>query len=476
MVLLEPIFSTSWGPIDLDELLRLAVDGAARQAGAERGTLFLLDRARDELVSRAGDLPEVREIRLPTSEGVAGWVARHGEAVEVRDAAAEPRFSPRIDEITGFRTRSMLAVPVLGRDDAVVGVLQAVDSRAGAFGRGALERFVETAAQVAALLGATSLRSQLGAEQRQPLAFRLNGVVGESASMQRVYDRALRAARTQASVLVRGESGTGKELVARAIHANSDRRLRPFVKIDCAALPGELVENELFGHERGAFTGAERASDGKVQAAAKGTLFLDEVAELPLAVQGRLLRLVQDRTFYRVGGTKLQNADVRLVAATHRDLEREVVEGRFRQDIYYRLRVVEIQLPPLRERGHGDLARLIDHFFFEACERHGRQLHLGDAARALLHGRSWPGNVRELENAVEAAVVLAPGPEVGAGDIEGGGAGLPPLPLGDLPLPTLAEWELRYIRCVLDRCGGNRSEAARMLGIGRNTLLRKLRG
>jgi Nif-specific regulatory protein len=289
--------------------------------------------------------------------------------------------------------------------------------------------------------------------------------------MRAVYDRTDRAARTEATVLVRGESGTGKELIARAIHDNSARRDKPFVKVDCAALPESLVENELFGHVRGAYTGADRAAEGKVHAAAGGTLFLDELGELPLGVQGKLLRLFQDRDFVRVGGTQPERADVRLVCATHRALEG--APG-FRQDLYYRIRVVEIVLPPLRERGHDDLDRLIDHLLFEAARRHGRPgLTLAPAARARLHAWGWPGNVRELENRIEASAVLAAGMEIQADELE--------LPAdaareGFVPTGTLAEVELAYIRHVLARCGGNQSEAARVLGIARNTLARRVAG
>jgi Nif-specific regulatory protein len=288
-----------------------------------------------------------------------------------------------------------------------------------------------------------------------------------------VYERTDRAARTDATVLVRGPSGSGKELIARAIHDNSPRRDAPFVKVDCAALPETLIENELFGHERGAFTGADRPADGKVQAAEGGTLFLDEIGELPMAVQGRLLRLVQDRTFHRVGGTRAIPADVRFVCATHRDL---LGSASFRQDLYYRIRVVEIRVPALRERGHGELERLIDHFLFEHARKHRRPgMRLRPEARERLHAWSWPGNVRELEHCIEAAVVLAPGTEIGTEHLDLPGVA-PAAQAFSGALGTLAEVEAAYVRHVLEACGGNRSAAARILGIGRNTLARKLGG
>ena len=483
--------------VDLMDVLRRVVDEVIARFDADRGTLYLVDHARDELVSRVAFLPEISEIRLRVGEGVAGWVARTGEAVSLPDSRHDGRFTPRIDQETGYRTESMLVAPIRERGPAgpgaVVGVLQLLNKRAAPppapgspasrFAPEELGRLVRLADEVGHLLLGTSLRSQLHPGHARALDFRFNHIVGESPVMREAFRRTAAAARTHATVLVRGESGTGKEAIARAVHVNSPRRDGPFVKVDCAALPATLIENELFGHERGAFTGAERATTGKVAAAEGGTLFLDEVGELPLEVQGKILRLLQERTFLRVGGATPIEVDVRFVCATHRDLESDVAARRFRQDLYDRLRVVEIPVPPLRERGAADLDRLIDHFFFEQTRRHGRpELAMTRAARNALHAHDWPGNVRELEHCVEAAVVLAPGPVV---DVEA-------LPLGPVGTPAplrggpeaaevfvsgvrpWAEVERAYLEHVLRACGGNRSEAARRLGMGRNTLIRKL--
>jgi Nif-specific regulatory protein len=238
------------------------------------------------------------------------------------------------------------------------------------------------------------------------------------------------------------------------------------------------VDNELFGHVAGAYTGAQRKAPGKVVEAEGGTLFLDEVGELPTSVQGKLLRLVQDRTYFQVGASRPSQTDVRFVCATHRDLEAEVDSNRFRQDLYYRLRVVEIQIPPLRERGHGDLERLVDHFLDRFRQEHNRPgLRLNAMARTTLHAHDWPGNVRELKNCIESAVVLCPG-QIITPDL---------LPLRrslkrasnpdsfTSELVTLREVEIAYIRHVLQACGGNRTKAARLMEIGRNTLIRRLK-
>ncbi len=464
--------------LDLDAVLGLVIDTVCRELGADRGTLYLVDHANQQLVSRAAHLPEIAEIRLDLGEGLAGWVARHRSPVVLPDASQDPRHAGQFDASTGYQTASMMAVPVLGPDQELLAVLQVLNQRDGVFGRQDLGRAERMAQGVAALLDTTSLGSQLRPDNRQRLSWRYNNIIGDSASMQGVYGRVGRAARTAATVLIRGESGTGKELIARAIHFNSPRSDGPFVKVDCAALPEHLVENELFGHVAGAYTSAAQQARGKVIEAEGGTLFLDEVGELPAAVQAKILRLVQDRTYFPVGASTPSQADVRFVCATHRDLELEVEHKRFRQDLYYRLRVVEIALPPLRDRGHADLERLIDHFLDRFRREHARPgLVLSAAAATTLHAHSWPGNVRELENCLESAVVLAPSDRI-TPDL---------LPLRSPTtqargpdtfssgLKTLAEVELAYIRHVLQLCGGNRTKAARMLDIGRNTLIRKLK-
>ena len=462
--------------IDLNELLHTVVDDVATAMSAERATLYLYDHAKRELVSRAAHLPEIAEIRLRAGEGVAGWVARSREPVLVR--RDDPRWTDRIDARTGYHTEAVLCAPVLARGE-LLAVLQVLNRTGGDFADEDLDRLVAIADALAQLLDDTSLRSQLRSGSDKSLAYRFNFVVGQSPVMNEVYERVARAASTDATVLVRGETGTGKSLLARAIHFNSERSDGPLVQVDCAALPASLIENELFGHERGAFTGAGDATEGQVAAADGGTLFLDEIGDLPLDVQGKLLRLLEDRTYLRVGGTRAHRASVRFVCATHADLERRVAEGAFRSDLYYRVRVVEIEVPPLRRRGHVDLDRLIDHFLFESARRHGRggrEISLSGAARAVLHGWSWPGNVRELEHCIESAVLMARDATIEASDL--------PLRRGPGPEPTadrfvaevgpLRDVERAYCRFVLESCGGNRTKAAQQLGIGRNTLARKL--
>ncbi|MET0404532.1 MAG: sigma 54-interacting transcriptional regulator [Cystobacter sp.] len=470
--------------VDLDAFLKTLVDRIAVTMQADRGTLWLWDPSRDELFSRAAHLPEVSQIRVKRGQGVAGSVAEHGEPVNEPSAQGESRFFADIDRMTGYRTTTNLAVPLRDSDGVLYGVLQVLNRRGGErFTDDDVERLQAIATQVSLALQRTSLYQELQRAREQPQApvgYFFNRIIGESGPLQVIYRLIQKAAPTDATVLIRGESGCGKELFARAVHVNGPRRDQPFVKVDCAALPATLIENELFGHEKGAFTGADHRVPGKFEAAEGGTVFIDELGELPLSVQGKLLRVLQDREFERVGGTQTLKLDVRIVAATNRDLARMVAEGKFREDLYYRIKVVELVLPPLRERGGEDIERLARHFIASAARRHRLlQPRLSAAALERLKRYRWPGNVRELENCIESAVVLSEGeileehlplPQV---------LDTPSVPAfpaaGDEDLLPLAEVEKRHILSVLERVKGNRTAAAKALRIGRNTLGRKLK-
>ena len=334
---------------------------------------------------------------------------------------------------------------------------------------------------------------------------RFGDMIGRSVKMRELFARLGKLAASDTTVLVTGETGTGKELVAEALHEQSPRAAGPFVVLDCGSIPANLIESELFGHERGAYTGADSRVIGKVEAAAGGTLFLDEVGELPIELQGKFLRFVQERRFERVGGRETLTADVRIVAATNRDLPAMAAAGTFRSDLYYRLRVVEVELPPLRERGGDDVLALAEHFADQYARKYRRgPVRFADRARTLIAAHTWPGNVRELEHAVERAVVLSRDGELDAdelGLIRPAGArrttgGIPivrleppgPGPAESGPAPAvgddgvhlppdlaLDEAERRYALAILTRCGGNQSAAARQLGISRNKLARLLR-
>ena len=301
----------------------------------------------------------------------------------------------------------------------------------------------------------------------------LQGLVGTSPAMQKVYRVARQVAAAKATVLITGESGTGKGELAKAIHHLGPRAKGPLVTLQCAALAESLLESELFGHERGAFTGADRRRIGRFEQAQGGTLFLDEIGEIPLAIQVKLLRVLQERTFERVGGNEPITVDVRLVAATNRDLATDVREGRFREDLYYRLNVVHIEMPPLRVRG-PDVLVLANHFLRRFAEENHKMIDgFSDRARSKIVGHRWPGNVRELENAIERAVVLCEGSTIDEGDLP---VDVAPLAQGAVRIPgaTMAEIERFAILTTLEATNGSTSKAAEMLDISVRTIQYRL--
>ncbi|HBD5269242.1 TPA: sigma-54-dependent response regulator transcription factor ZraR [Escherichia coli] len=300
------------------------------------------------------------------------------------------------------------------------------------------------------------------------------GMVGKSSAMQHLLSEIALVAPSEATVLIHGDSGTGKELVARAIHASSARSEKPLVTLNCAALNESLLESELFGHEKGAFTGADKRREGRFVEADGGTLFLDEIGDISPMMQVRLLRAIQEREVQRVGSNQTISVDVRLIAATHRDLAAEVNAGRFRQDLYYRLNVVAIEVPSLRQR-REDIPLLAGHFLQRFAERNRKAVKgFTPQAMDLLIHYDWPGNIRELENAVERAVVLLTGEYISERELPLAIASTP-IPLGQSQdIQPLVEVEKEVILAALEKTGGNKTEAARQLGITRKTLLAKL--
>ncbi len=294
--------------------------------------------------------------------------------------------------------------------------------------------------------------------------YKFETIIGDSEQMQTAYVMAAKVAKQNVTVLITGESGTGKEVLARAIHYQSARGDKPFVKVNCAALPEHLLEDELFGHEKGAFTDASAQRIGRFEWAHQGTLFLDEIGEIAPSVQVKLLRVLQEREFERIGSSKTIKVDVRIVAATNRDLGRAIAEGTFREDLFYRLNVVPIELPPLRDRP-GDMPYLVNHFLKKYGEETGRRdMKVTNEAMACLKAHNWKGNIRELENSIERAMILAEGDEIGPRHLLLGGAlnaGNTYMPNIAVPkaIPTLAE----VVKMALDKCDGDEKEAAKLL-------------
>ncbi len=331
------------------------------------------------------------------------------------------------------------------------------------------------------------------------MALNIDGIIGSSPALREVYKILEKVAPTDSTVLVTGESGTGKELLVRALHKNSRRHDKPFVPINCGAIPKELLESELFGHEKGAFTHAIRSRPGRFELADGGTIFLDEIGEMDLSLQVKILRALQEKEIERVGGTGTKKVDVRVVAATNRDLEIEVAAGRFREDLFYRLNVIPMHLPPLRERGE-DIMVLAEHFLNDFCmEKDRKKLAVGSQAKALLMNYTWPGNVRELENFMERLSILCEGPQVTPADLPEKiqrAAGLEPVhaapavaaPQGfrwpelndmrdkEMGLKEfLDEIEERLLQEALAEAAGVKNQAAELLGIKRTTLIEKLK-
>jgi two-component system response regulator HydG len=365
----------------------------------------------------------------------------------------------------------------------IVTAYASVDTAVDAMRSGALNYLTKPIdlAELKVLVDKTMQFSQLVAENESLKAqvtgaFEASQIIGSSPRIQEIFDTLRMVAPTEATVLILGESGTGKELVADAVHANSPRKKGPLVKVNCAALPETLLESELFGHEKGSFTGAVARREGRFKLADGGTLFLDEIAEMSLLLQAKLLRVIQSRSFERVGGTETITSDVRLVVATNRDLEEEVSENRFREDLYYRLNVVPVTLPPLRER-REDIPLLAEHFLLEIAERNSKMIRgFSPAAMDLLVRNRWKGNVRELENVVERAVIMSRGDLIQPGDLpghimdEGDAASA-----GIIPGRPLSDLEREAILSTLEMTGGNRTETAKLLGISRRTLQYKLK-
>jgi transcriptional regulator with GAF, ATPase, and Fis domain len=517
---------------ELAPLLSQIVDEAVALVHAERGFLLLAGDSKDlaVAVARNFDRTDVVLAASRFSEGIASQVLRLGKPVLSVDAGRDERFSA-MQSVEDLRLRSVLCLPIQV-DGRVEGVLL-LDNRLqqGAFGPQELELVTLFAVHAGAALRSARLLAELKA-QNQKLADsrlqveRLNeqlgrklrdrdaelavaraelgrgrgrhdygAIVGSSEAMRAVFAQLDRIVDSELPVLIRGESGTGKELIARAIHSNGRRRERPFLGMNCAALPDTLLESELFGHVRGAFTGADRAKKGLLEQAEGGTLFLDEIGDMSAEMQKKLLRVLQESEVRPLGGDRQIRVDVRLVAASHRDLAQMVARGEFREDLYYRINVLALVLPPLRERG-DDVALLAESLLARAAREAGRPVPVL-APDALLHlaAYPWPGNVRELENEMRRLVVLAEDvvrPEHLSAEVRAARAGGRPVPrageTADDGPPALrapageaadlrdavARYEREAIRAALERCGGNKSRASAELGISRFALQRKL--
>jgi Nif-specific regulatory protein len=495
---------------ELDALVELVVTRCREVLDAEGAAVLLLDHAKHELYfpyvanEDAGVRERLLGLRFPAGQGIAGATLESGKALRVDDVQHDPRFYGAIDESTRLTTRCILAAPLSGQSGAL-GVLQVVNKHGGttfsdddlAF-LSALAGGVGVAIENAQLWSelrssADRLRAQVGVLRRdRARQDRFQDMIGSARAMAEVFRLMQSAATSPIPVLIEGETGTGKELVARSIHAAGPRAEEPFVAVNCAALPEHLLESELFGHKRGAFTGATQDQVGLFEAASGGTILLDEVGELPLPMQAKLLRVLEDGEILPVGDRRARKIDVRVLAATNRNLADELAARRFRDDLYYRVAAFPIRLPTLRER-REDVPLLVERFLADAASKHQKRIAGVDPpALERLYAHDWPGNVRELRNELARAVALAvDGERIGLAHLsERLGARATPAPPPAIRFPAGAPpatssttdlrvardaFEASFIAQVLRDHDGNVSHAARAMGISRVALQKKMK-
>ena len=449
-----------------------------RHHGAIRSTVVLLNEETGgiEMEASAGAIEPGKRVRYRVGEGITGQVLQSGKPIVVPQVSREPAFLSRAAKRPELASQELTYISVpIALDGQTVGAV-GIDLH---FKPGRdYDRMVKFVGVVGSMIAhAVKVHRLIAAERRhledenQTLRRELKGrydfsnIIGTSGPMRHVYEQVAQVARTNTTVLLRGESGTGKEVVAHAIHYNSTRARKPFIRVSCAALPQDLIESELFGYEKGAFTGAQALKKGRFELAQGGTLFLDEIGDLNLSTQVKLLRVLQEREFERLGGTETIHTDLRLIAATNKDIEKAITDGAFREDLYYRLNVFAIFIPPLRER-KPDILLLADHFL----EKFSRSLQkpikrISTPAIDMLMAYHWPGNVRELENAIERAIVVCDSQVVHAHHLpptlqtaEASGTMIS-RPLAD----SIAAFESDAIQDALKSARGNRAKAARLL-------------
>ena len=464
---------------DLDRLLELIIESASQVVQAKAASLLLVEPQTNTLffqVATGDKKDEVKEYRVKMGQGIAGHVAQTGEPLLIADVANDPRWYKEISESIGFETQSIACVPLRLADEPI-GVVQIIDKQDGSSLQEADMDLLNEFAALAALAIGQSRNIQEVKRENQDLKEELqvrHQMVGKSPALEKVITDGLKVANSKASALILGESGTGKELLARLIHRAGPRKDKPLVVLNCAAMPETLLEDELFGHEKGAFTGAVGRKIGKFELAHGGTIFLDEIGEMTPGMQAKLLRVLQEGNFYRVGGNIPISVDVRVLSATNKKLDEEVAEGRFREDLYYRLNVVQINMPTLRER-YEDIPLLAQHFL----EKFGEEmvianLTISQSAMEKMVKYNWPGNIRELRNAVERAVVMGNGKEILPEDLPIGNtrANYPGLQIGLTLEEALNRFKKEFILLNLKHTGGNRSKAAKVMDIQRTYLSR----
>ncbi len=468
--------------LDMDELLERMAATSVKLVAAERASIFLWDRARKELVAHPALGVPGGELRIPDSTGVVGRVVQGGEVIRV-DPSESEQVDRRVDVQLKFHTRSLLCVPLHDSRGRIIGAFEVINKEGmhGCFTGEDEETLIELARHASLALDQTHAYQKI-LQSRNRLVDQLAGsvrLIGSCPAIRALRETLERMADVDLTVLIQGESGTGKEVVARMLHFAGSRRHGPFVAVNSGALPENLMESELFGHEKGAFTGADQLKEGKFEQASGGTLFLDEIGELSEVGQVKLLRVLEQKAVTRVGGSEEIPVDVRVVAATNRDLAERVREGLFREDLFYRLSGVPVTLPPLRQRG-DDVVELAEYFLQQFADECGRLAQeLTDDAKEALRTHDWPGNIRELRNMMERVTLLVTAPSIGAGDLAWQQRLREPETDSvdwDLTLTDATrKFQVEYIRRKIERAGGSITAAAEQLGLHRSNLYRKMK-
>lgn len=467
---------------DAAPLLEQIAHEATRLLNCDRSSIFLWDKDRNEVEARPALGVKGSSLRIPAGEGIVGETLKTGKSICVENAYDDPRFNQEVDRKSGYRTRNLICVPLRDPQNNVVGAFEGINQNENRpFTEDDIECLSQLGTQAAVALRNLQERNLLHRSNSQLAEQVTKGVslVGESAAISALRDTVRRLASTDLPVLVLGESGTGKEVVAQSLHYAGNRANCPFVAVNCAALTESLLESELFGHERGAFTDARDLRQGKFELADGGTLFLDEIGDMSPGGQAKLLRVLEQKVITRVGGSQSIPINVRIVAATNANLSEAVRARRFREDLYYRLGVVTLDLPPLRERPE-DILPLAEFFLRRfATQARRPNLQLSSEARRRLQSHAWPGNVRELRNLMERIAFLSPGDRVEAEDLafilnpDADGSKLPSLELG-LDEAT-REFQRDFIRRSIRQVNDNMTDAARLLGLHRSNLYRKMK-
>jgi Nif-specific regulatory protein len=468
------------GETETQDLLNALAREATRLLHCERASIFLWDREQRQLIACPALGLDQGKLWLPDNKGIVGEVIQTQRFVLVDNAYGDARFDQSVDKKTGFKTRNLLCIPLFAADGTCLGAFELLNKVAGDFNEEDVEALQEFGVQAAAAVMNTLRLEELSRSNNQ-LTEQMTGaveIIGESPAMSTLRDTIQRLAATDLPVLILGESGTGKEVVAQGLHYRGPRARKPFIAVNCAALTETLLESELFGHEKGAFTDAHSAHVGKFELAEGGTLFLDEIGDMSLGGQAKLLRVLEQKVITRVGGTQNIPVNVRVLAATNAQLADLVREKKFRQDLYYRLSVVTLDLPPLRDRPE-DVLPLAEFFLLRFCRQAKRKpLGISSEARKRLQRHGWPGNVRELRNLMERVAFLAAGDQVEAEDLA---FILSPsrnvydeLSEGVSLMEATNHFQREYIRRAVKRVQGHMSEAAALLGLHRSNLYRKM--